>query len=390
MINEVLVLGSKQEVKDLVSFIKKAQEVHGDKYDYSQSIYTRACDKLTIRCIKHNTLFEMKPNSHISAKQGCPLCATEKSGLSCKKPLEYYLQKSREVHGDKYNYSLITDIKVSKDKVPIICESHGVFYQSLSDHSYGKGCRRCAAEATGDRTRSTVERFLEKAYLVHGDRYDYSKINYTKAHCYLDIICRDHGEFRQRADHHLTTQGCPKCMAISKGDLYRFTKEEYIERARKVHGDKYDYSLVDYFNSQTKINIICREHGVFSQVPNSHLYVGGCPVCSTQKVGYRSNMSGTFYILKVTENIYKFGITNNFDKRLKGINSKSIFDSEPLYTFSSENGLIIRQLESEIIASSIRRGVINREDMLSGYTETFYSEDLNKVLDVVYKYFPPT
>lgn len=382
-------MGSKQEVKDLESFIIKARKIHGDSYDYSKVVYTKACNKVIIRCIKHDYEFHQTINSHTSSKSGCPLCALERLGKSFKKPLSYYLDKANAVHDGKYDYSLVKEVKTSKDKVEIICPTHGVFIQELSAHTLGRGCGKCSKERVSASARLSTEVFLGRATEIHGDRYDYSLVELEKSHSYIDIICKLHGPFTQRADHHLTTEGCPKCVAITKGDLYRFTKEEFVSRAKEVHGDTYDYSLVNYFNSQTKIDIICRQHGVFSQVPNSHLYVGGCPVCSTQKVGYRANIKGYFYILKVTDDIYKFGITNNFNKRVKGINSKSIFDIEPLYLFSSDDGYVIRKLESEIISSDIERKVVDKGDMLSGYTETFYSKDLSKVLDIVYKHFPP-
>lgn len=379
---------AKHEVKDLETFIIKAREVHGEQYDYSLVVYTRARDKVDIRCIKHDLVFRQTPNSHTSAKQGCPKCAKEKTSSTFKKSRQYYIDRANEQFNHFYDYSLIPEEPFAKEKVKIVCPTHGIFEKQLSAHVHGAGCPVCSKKVQSFKSRLPQQDYIERAISVHGNRYDYSLTEYAGKGKYIKIICKIHGVFEQRADHHINTEGCPDCMLLKKGDLYRFSNEEFISRSKEVHGDKYDYSLVKYINQHTKVPIICKIHGVFEQVPSSHLYAAGCPMCSTQKVGYRANMAGTFYILKVTEDIYKFGITNNFNKRFRMISNKSTYKLEPLYTFHCGNGYIIRKIESEVIYSGIERNVVNREDMYSGYTETFYAKDLQIVLAIVNKHMP--
>lgn len=95
------------------------------------------------------------------------------------------------------------------------------------------------------------------------------------------IICPEHGEFWQSIHRHLSGANCPKCVGGIK-----LTTEEFIEKAKAVHGDKYDYSKVHYRNTATKVCIICREHGEFWQTPNNHLFGAGCPACP------QSNLEG--------------------------------------------------------------------------------------------------
>ena len=117
--------------------------------------------------------------------------------------------------------------------------------------------------------------FIERAQKIHGNKYDYSKVNYVKSSEKVCIICPEHGEFWQKPNSHISSkQGCPKC-----GKTGKLTQEEFIKRARYIHNDKYDYSKVEYVNSQTKVCIICPEHGEFWQTPNSHLSGIGCKKC---------------------------------------------------------------------------------------------------------------
>jgi len=121
----------------------------------------------------------------------------------------------------------------------------------------------------------TTEEFIEKAKLVHGNKYDYSKVDYINSQAKVKIICEEHGEFEQKPNNHLTGYGCSKCSGKNK-----LTTEEFIEKAKLVYGDKFDYSKVNYVNNHVKIIIICPIHGEFLQIPNSHLAGLGCQKCA--------------------------------------------------------------------------------------------------------------
>lgn len=123
-----------------------------------------------------------------------------------------------------------------------------------------------------------MPKFVKKAIAEHGDRYDYSLVNYTMSRNKVTIICPDHGEFHQIASNHLRGCGCPQCGNIKKRRP-TLTTAEFVERARVVHGVRYDYSLVEYINSYTKVVIICKIHGSFEQLPNNHLSGNNCARC---------------------------------------------------------------------------------------------------------------
>jgi hypothetical protein len=248
-------------------FIIKAKEVHGDRYDYSLVNYVNNNTKVKIICPEHG-VFEQAPVKHVNARQGCSICGNIITHNKQRKSKEEFIIKAKEVHGDKYNYSLV-DYVNNNTKVKIICPEHGVFEQAPVNHLSGKGCKYCGGTAKFDKTL-----FIIKAKEVHGDRYDYSLVDYVNNSTKVKIICPEHGVFEVTPNNHTSKKhNCKKC-SISVYDTGSF-----ILKANEVHGYRYDYSLVDYVNNNTKIKIICSEHGVFEQIPMSHLIGRGCNKC---------------------------------------------------------------------------------------------------------------
>lgn len=125
----------------------------------------------------------------------------------------------------------------------------------------------------------TTEEFIRRAKEVHGDKYDYSKVEYVNNTTKIEVICSKHGSFFTQPSSILNGHGCPSCSVRKK-----LTKNEFIERAKKVHNGKYDYSKVEYVNVFTDVLIICPIHGNFYQKPHGHLLGCGCKKC-----GYESN-----------------------------------------------------------------------------------------------------
>lgn len=123
---------------------------------------------------------------------------------------------------------------------------------------------------------NTLEERFNK---IHNNMYDYSKAIYTKSRGKLLIICPEHGEFTKTPETHLKGEGCPKCSAQVKADKLRFTKKDFIIKAKKVHGNKYDYSKVIYKQNKQPVIIICKLHGEFEQIPHNHTQGSGCTKC---------------------------------------------------------------------------------------------------------------
>lgn len=132
-----------------------------------------------------------------------------------------------------------------------------------------------------------TESFIEKSKEIHGDKYDYSLVNYIKSKTKVEIICHHHGIFKQKPNHHLNGQGCPICGRIKNSNSTKLTYSSLINSFNNIHNNRYDYSLVNYVNYNTKIKIKCNVHGIFEQTPKNHiLNKCGCPKCA---VTYKSN-----------------------------------------------------------------------------------------------------
>lgn len=129
--------------------------------------------------------------------------------------------------------------------------------------------------------KKTFNEFLEEANIRYNNKFLYDETTYKDSHTKIKIICPEHGEFWQIPRVHLKYKnGCPKCSYKDRGLIFRKTTEQFIEDAIKIHGNKYDYSKVNYVKAKEPILIICPEHGEFQQVPNYHLNGKGCPKCN--------------------------------------------------------------------------------------------------------------
>jgi hypothetical protein len=246
-------------------FIERATEKHGDKYGYSLVEYKTAHVKVKIIC-KYHGIFEQKAFKHLRG-EGCGKC----SG-NIQSNTEEFIEKSKLIHGDKYDYSKV-DYKNCKTKVVIICKEHDEFQQIPSSHLQGYGCGRC-----GSSKLYTTEEIVDRFKKIHADRYNYSKVDYTKYENKVIIICKKHGDFKQLVDTHLRGYGCSKCSG-----KYRNNNEEFILKAKKIHGDKYIYDKVDYKNAYTKVILNCKKHGDFLITPNRHTNEYGCIGCHGSK-----------------------------------------------------------------------------------------------------------
>lgn len=288
---------------------------------------------------------------------------TKTGRLSCKQPQEiknqWYIKKFQQIHGDKYDYSLVNYVG-QLDKVEILCKEHGIFQCTPNSHLQGNGCPQCQSIKKAKTTKQCVEDFKK----VHGDTYDYSKVQYVGQLEKVEIVCKEHGSFYQRPNHHIQGVGCPQCQGTKKKDT-----KQCIEDFKKVHGATYDYSIVQYVNCCTKVEIICKEHGVFEQTPNQHKQGKGCPRC-------QDHNQDTLYILKCLDTgLIKIGITNNLNKRISSIGGTL----EYIHHVTIDNP---REHE-KILHSTYKPCNVFNPNVRNGGTEFFQlsSEQVQEVID---------
>lgn len=257
-------------------FTKKAKEVHGDKYDYSKVEYVNNKTKVCIICPKHGEFWQT-PEHHING-HGCKKCQYELFSEERRDSLETWIDKSNKTHNGKYDYSKVKDIN-NGGKVCIICPEHGEFWQTPIPHSNGKGCPKCGRIKANKSESLTTEEFVIKASKVHEFKYDYSRVNYKNWTEKICIICPKHGEFWQSPRDHLKGAGCQECKKEKLRKLLLSSVDRFIEKSKKIHSNKYDYSKVVYSDTKTKVCIICPKHGEFWQSPAHHASGVGCPLC---------------------------------------------------------------------------------------------------------------
>jgi len=306
--------------KTTEEFINDAKELWGNKFDYTKVNYINSKTKITIGCSIHGFV-EIYPSDHLSKRKsnhGCPMCGFEASAKklelnreSSKYTLEKIRERGRERFGEKYTYiELIKSSNNSRAKIRYICPKHGDQVQEVANHlrktSTNFGCADCYREHDSKRKCVPAETIKARAFEIHGNKYDYSLVDFSKGiKSRAKIICpsEGHGIFEQELSMHISgEQGCPKCAGVA-----RKSNEEFITEAIKMHGNFYDYSKSQYVNARTKVKIICPLHGLFEQEPKLHTIRGsGCPVCGERNAGRDSifNFSNDIEFASIETELY--------------------------------------------------------------------------------------
>ena len=312
---------------DKQTFIKKANEIHSNLYDYSKFHYVNIRTKGKIICKKHGN-FEQVAAVHLQG-HGCSKCSKERvdisnrlNGEKNRLTKEIFVERANSIHNNFYNYDLF-DYVQSTIKGIIKCSLHGEFKQSPNSHLLGHGCSKCAKQKTAeinrlDDSQKTKNKtlFVEQASAIHSNYYEYGSFQYINSATKGDILCPFHGIFKQSPNTHLKGHGCPKCGRRKSSINNRYTTEEFVVRANFVHENRYLYSDVIYITEHQNIIIECKIHGKFKQTPNNHIYgMQGCPKCS-----YRISKPGTKWLdlLNVREREYTISLINGRTRKVDG------------------------------------------------------------------------
>lgn len=236
------------------------------------------------------------------------------------KTTNQFIIDAKNKHGDLYDYSL-TEYLNSHIKIKIICKKHGVFDQLPIDHLKKHGCPICSGNKKGN-----SKDFINKCKIIYkNENYNYSLVDYKDNKSKVKIICKEHGIFKIRPDMFLQKKiKCPFCNTkINNID-------KFIEKSNSIHNNLYDYSLVDYINTDTNVKIICKGHGAFEQTPHNHMNGTKCPKCSTnQKI---STIDFIKKSNKVHDNLYDYSLSEyvNTYFKVKIICKKhGIFEQSP-------------------------------------------------------------
>ena len=256
-------------VTDTETFLAKAKEVWGDRWDYAKTEYTGAHDKVVLTCKEHGD-FQQLPSTCLRGSVGCSPCYSRAISSSTQE----FITRAREKWGDRWDYSQV-DYRGANSTVVIVCKEHGAFMHRAISHLIGYvGCKKCRSLAKQG-PRYTNSQFLSKAREVWGDRWDYSQTEYEGMANRITVSCREHGPFEQLPGEHLHgSLGCLMCRGVDSASL--------LEKASAVWGDRWDYSKTLFGQgSGAKKVFICKEHGEFIQIWGDHLRGQvGCSKCS--------------------------------------------------------------------------------------------------------------
>ena len=319
-------------------FIERGGITHNYKYDYSLVEYINSDTKVKIICPIHG-IFEQTSKMHLNRKCGCPKCVGKYRDTEQLK-IDFI-----DVHGYLYDYSLVNFINV-KTKVKIMCKEHGVFEMTPNSHLNGNGCPKCIGKY------KNTEQIIKEFVKIHCNKYDYSLVEYINSKLKVKITCPEHGVFEQTPSSHLL-YGCPKC-----GGKNKITTEEFIKKCIEIYGvDKYDYSLVVYINTETKVKIICKKHNtIFEQTPHNHLRKHGCPICKESKgekeIRKKLDLLKIKYITQKRFDGCKYKYKLPFDFYLQDYNCCIEFDGiqhfKPIKKWGGTESLEITKIKDEI------------------------------------------
>jgi hypothetical protein len=318
-------------------WILKASKKHNNFYDYSLSVYVNNNTKIKIVCPLHGE-FKQAPNAHSDRGDGCPKCGLESRAKINRTTKEDFIQRSNEIHNFKFDYSLVHDFKRLEEYLTIICPIHGKYTQNGHSHIRGSDCEKCSYEKRGVDYSISKEDML-KRFQEFNNNLIYDLSDYNNTNSVISYFCEIHGNIKQRAQKHLRGKQCSKC--AKKVSWNTGNTEKFIEKAREVHGDKYDYSKVNYKNNRIKVEILCEYHGSFFQRPNNHVDSnGGCPICAKIMSSYRKDLTENeietskeikclLYVMEFSNDTEKFwilGISSNYKKRKKDLLKQSGYE----------------------------------------------------------------
>lgn len=337
---------------------------------YSYEYFTEYVDTKTpvpIYCNLHKVLFHQTPVEHKKGKTGCEDCGILKTAQKRTKTTDQFVADSNEVHNSKYSYEFAIYTK-GTNYLTITCPVHGNFIQKAVEHLRGYGCRECGydvSRALNNERVMSLDVFKEECSKIHNNAYDYSHLTqFTNSLEKISLVCRLGHEFKiSVSSHYHQKAGCKKCGHIAVGLISRSNTDEFKVKAKNIHGDSYDYALVDYQDSSTDVLIRCIKHDhIFPQSPSSHLSGNGCPICGNFsrygmsrskfiEIALKKEKVAKLYVIKFYKDFeifYKIGITNNSIKHRYTGKKKSDYNLSTLYYIQSLDAGLIWDLEKDL------------------------------------------
>lgn len=378
-------------------FIAKARKKHGRKYDYSKVNYLNNKTKVEIICKKHGSFF-MTPNLHL-AKSGCRVCSIKSRSAKQKninnpqrqqRLQKEFIEKARKIHLKKYDYSKVKYVN-AHTKVIIKCPVHGEFKQTPKHHSGdGYGCNACGFIAASKKQALNAKDFYRRAKITHKNKYTYVESEFKATASKITIICKKHGAFQQTPANHLYhKKGCKYCAFELTGIKNMMTQEDFLERSKSAHGNKYLYDKVIYKGIDKLVKIKCPKHGYFNQLPRTHIKGNGCVKCGRDKTTDAQRLNTKEFLKRAKElhgKKYDYSATfygkNNVEKVLIRCPDHGEFLQSPVHHLQG-NGCnkCINKAEGRIAEYLTKKHIVFREHKIKDRRFDFLIPDLRLIIE---------
>jgi hypothetical protein len=269
--------------EDVVNKIELCKSVHNNKYTYDKVIYVDYATKVTITCPIHGD-FEQNLDNH-SKGSGCKQCTSITMSNLMRKGKEDFVNKSNNIHNNKYSYDKVPNSFKIRDKVIITCPIHGDFEQIAYSHKTGTGCQYCCGKRGYDKEKAMaikVKKINELLYKVHVNDVKLVHVS-ENIDDKIVLYCKYHGEIKKNFNKILSGKICGKCLTISNK---KKNTKKHIIKMKKIHNNGFDYvNLPDIIDNDTVLEIICKEHNnIFKTKKSNHIEnkYGGCDECMVQ------------------------------------------------------------------------------------------------------------
>jgi hypothetical protein len=304
--------------------IEKLNKIHGDEYKYFPETYKGVSKRVKVKCKTHNYIWTVRVMELLKG-EGCPKCRYVKSSEKLVLKVPEFIKRSRKTHGDKYDYSKVHQFKQQKkERVTIICPTHGEFKQKPFDHWWsGSGCPKCWEEIRSEVLTSPWEEVIKSFRETHGDKYQYNRSDYINSSSKLRITCPKHGEFLQDVTSHKHGQGCPKCGRERISEFLTTPWEEVLKSFRETHKNEYEYTPETYTLLDNPMEMFCKKHGRFEQTPKIHRKGSGCPECGNERTG-ESQILSWEEVLKSFREVHRDEYDYNEDTYTKTLEKMEI------------------------------------------------------------------
>ena len=286
---------------------EQARNLHGNKYDYDFSTYVNKREKMRMFCHEkdecgneHGEFWQsMENHTHKTNPQGCPKCSKKTSNDKKRFTKEQLNERLADIHGGIYYIPEWSEYISTTNKTTFVCLKHGNFEAYAGNILRGEKCPKCRGEELSNRFSMGIDTFKEKLFNTHGNLIETTENSiYKNNRSKIELICHhkdsdgcEHGVFYATPTQILSGCGCLKCKKDKLSKIKLKTYEEFLEKAKKIHDDKYEYDESTYKNTHTPMKIYCKEvddngnvHGWFIQTPHSHCAGEGCPLCKTNQM----------------------------------------------------------------------------------------------------------